>query len=268
VSWRAFWSLLFLGLSLSAAYGCRTVPPPQSPAFYYLTSEIAYLRDRAGYEGNVLAQLYKGDQVERLEMEDSGWWRVQPSRTGQAGWLQGDLLSPTPVAVALWVMLKTVPLRECPQEACPTLQLLYRGDRVQKIEQNSQGWWRVLPANTRILGWVPAAALADRLPPPPTAQRPGKTSPYAYVVVRQLRLRAQPLEKAKVIKHMALNDQVERLEQGPQGWVKVRHVASGAVGWVAGRYLETLPALAPLAPKPGSKPPEKKGQAPPEPEAM
>ena len=60
-------------------------------------------------------------------------------------------------------MTQTVHLRECPKDLCPALQLLSRGDQVQKIEQNDQGWWRVLVIESRNLGWLPAKILAENL---------------------------------------------------------------------------------------------------------
>jgi len=250
-----------------------TPPRPATPEIstYYMASVIGYLRDSPGYDGLLLGQLYKGDQVEKLDRKETGWWRVRSARTGQTGWIQGELLGPDPVALVHFYITRTVALRECAGEACPSLQLLYRGDQVQKLEENEGGWWRVLVERSRTLGWVPAAATADRLEE--AAVKPPQ--PYYYVGVKALRLRRQPALAAEVVKTLGFNDQVEELEINPSGWVKVRQPATGAVGWVMGRYLEALPlkALRP-APRqkkpaaPQSEPPGPKGTEPPELDVM
>jgi uncharacterized protein YgiM (DUF1202 family) len=264
-----FRGLLLLGLILMGLWGCTHSRPQPPAASYYLTSEIAYLRDNPTYEGNVLAQVYKGDQVEGLGKDATGWLQVRSVRTGQTGWIQGELLSPQPVPVVYFIALRTVRLRECPQEDCPSLQLLYRGDQVQKIEQNDRGWWRVVLPSSRTVGWLPAGAVSDRLEEPQV-----KTPPkvYYYVAVLRLKLRSEPLAKSTVIKTLELNDQVEKLDQHPEGWLKVRLPVDGLVGWVASRYLSNLPVSSPRRPTPAKKPslqpPEKKEEVLPQPEIM
>ena len=233
---------------LLLAVACAT-PPSAAPISYWVVPALTYLRDAPRYQGNVLAQLYRGEQVERLDGSDEGgWWRVRSGRTGQGGYVQGDLLSQNPVQLTyFYVAVANVPLRECPEETCPTLQLLYGGDRVQELEENQQGWQRVLVDRGRSLGWLPPGVLAEK---PVTAKPPPPQKPYVYVAVPRLHLHLDPAVKAPVVKTLALNDQLERLEFGSDGWVRVRQPASGAAGWVLGRYLDVLPVQAkPPAPK-------------------
>ena len=262
----SFRLILLAAIVLIAGAACA----PQRPAApeggkYYVTTKITYLRDSPGYQGNLLGQLYLGDQVERLESHESGWWQVRSARSGQIGWVQGELLSPTPVLLVYFYVTHTATLRECAQESCPSLQLVYRGDQVQKIEENDRGWVRVLVARSRTLGWLPGAAVSEQL----EAAAGKAEGPYYYVAVRTLKLRQHPALEAEVVKTLRLNDQLQKVEVNPTGWVKVRQPASGAVGWVMGRYLETLPVRwaprlkQPAAPKPGE---EREGL--PEPEAM
>lgn len=274
--WRKFTASLLFTLILMLVGGCATPNPPSPAADYYLTSDFTYLRDAASFDGNVVGQLYKGDRVERLEVTDADWWRVRSRRTGQVGWVPDELFTPQPVPVTYFYVTQTIQLRECPKEICQSLQLLSRGDQVQKIEQNDQGWWRVLVAQSRNLGWLPARALAADLKAQPV-QEAGK--PYFYVAVRRLKLQRQPQAAAEVVKLLQANDQLEKLDQNPAGWFKVRQPASGAVGWVPGRALETLPVRFPRPEKrPKKKPqPAKPFEAPappppaplqPEPEIM
>jgi uncharacterized protein YgiM (DUF1202 family) len=234
--------ILLLTLLLALAGACAA-PPPQSPeGVYYLTTDMTYLRDAAAFDSNVVGQLYKGDQVEKLETGPANWWRVRSERTGQVGWVSAYLFSPAPAPVPLFFVKHTVNLRECAKDLCPSLQLLSLGDRVQKIEQNDQGWWRVLVVDSRNLGWLPAEALAESLE---EARAEAPEKPYLYVAVRRLKLFRQPQPEAEVVKLLQVNDQVVKLDQNETGWFKVRHPASGAVGWVLGRYLEPLPVRYP-----------------------
>jgi uncharacterized protein YgiM (DUF1202 family) len=121
------------------------------------------------------------------------------------------------------------------------LQLLSRGDEVQRVEAGGQGWWRVLVINSRSLGWVPAAALAESRE---DAQQKQPPKPYYYVAVRKLLLRAKPSDRSEVVRTLGINDQVEKIGE-TEDWFNVRQPSSGAVGWVSSRHLETLPLTSP-----------------------
>jgi uncharacterized protein YgiM (DUF1202 family) len=262
--------LLFI-LMVILAVGCAA-PPPHSPeGDFYLLTDMTYMRDTATFDSNVVGQLYKGDQVEKLEAGPPGWWRVRSGRTGQNGWVSAELFTPTPVPVPLFSVTHTVSLRECPKEFCPSLQQLSRGDQVQRVEQNDQGWCRVLVAKSHNLGWLPAKVLAEHLEEP---QAKAPEPLYYFVAVRRLTLRREPLVTAEAVTLLQFNDQVERQDRNPAGWVKVRQPASGAVGWVQERYLEVTPLKYPRFEKPKKKkptaPPAKPAETAPqaEPEIM
>ena len=247
---------LLLGLACSCA-GTTVVKPPEGP--FFVTPEITYLLDSPGYAGNVLAPLYRGDKVELVDAGESAWWQVDLQRSGQRGWVRKELLSPDPVAgVFYFVKMETVPLRECPRSDCMPLQLLFRGDQVQRVEAGDQGWWRVLAVNSRSLGWVPAAALTERRE---DVQQKQLRKPYYYVAVRKLVLRAKASDRSEVIRILSLNDQVEKIGE-TKDWLNVRQPSTGAVGWVLGRYLKTLPVILPprvgVGVGVGAPPPKKK----------
>jgi uncharacterized protein YgiM (DUF1202 family) len=268
-SWSNFLASLFFILMLAVVGGCTTTPPHSPEADYYLITDMTYMRDGATYDSNVVGQLYKGDQVEKVEAGGSGWWRVRSGRSGQNGWIPSELLSPNPVPVVYVYVTQTVSLRECPKEFCPALQMLSRGDQVQKVEQNDQGWWRVLVAQSRNLGWLPAKVLAEHLEKP---QAKAPEPQYYFVAVRRLTLRREPRLNAEAITLLQFNDQVEKLEQNLTGWVKVRQPASGAIGWVPERFLGTTLLKFPRFEKPTKKKPQPlkpaDGKNPPEPEIM
>jgi uncharacterized protein YgiM (DUF1202 family) len=238
------------------AWSCAEAPPQPPGSDFYVTPGVAYLRDRASYEGNVVGQLYQGDQVERVGGFSSPWWRVRDVRSGQAGWIQKELLSPEPLASTYYyVNQDSLALRDCPKPECASLQVLFRGDRVKKVTENDQGWWRVLAPETRNLGWVPGAALTEQFA---DTQVQGPQKSYYYVAVRKLNLRAQPAEQSEIVKTLRFNEQLQKLEQASQGWIKVRQPSSGAVGWVKERLLGTLPTVLP----------RDKGRAEPAPEPL
>jgi uncharacterized protein YgiM (DUF1202 family) len=251
-------------LTCALLWSCTAVRTRPLMGTYYVTSEVAYLRDSPAYESHVLGQLYKGDQVENLESTPSAWWRVRSGRTGQEGWIQESFLSLTPAPITYYyVSREVVPLRECPGEACPSLQLLYQGDEVQQVQKNDQGWCRVLVTKGRGLGWVPEKALAEQQ----VLNQPGNARQnYYYVAVDRLKLHQQPLTAAKVLKTLEFNNQLVKLAESPSGWFKVRQPSSGAVGWVEARHLESLPQQFPRRTKRHKK---QVPQAPvPEPEVM
>ncbi len=235
--------LLLLTLLLGLACSCaspQVVPPPEGP--YFVAPETTYLLDIPGYGGNVLSPLFRGDKLDLVDGSDPTWWQVKLQRTGQTGWIRKEQLSLTPAAtVFYYVKEDTLPLLECPRSDCLPLQLLSRGDQVQKIEANAQGWWRVLAIKGRSFGWVPAAALAETSG---QAMQQRTLKPFYYVATRELILRAQPSARSQAIRTLRFNDQVQKLEEA-KDWFKVRQPSSGAAGWVLSRYLESLPLISP-----------------------
>jgi SH3-like domain-containing protein len=241
--YREWINLVKLSLLLGLVWSCASPPvvkPPEGP--FYVTPEITYLLDSPGYGGNILAPLYKGDKVAGVNVGESAWWRVELQRSGQQGWIRKELLSPDPVAtVFYYVKEDTLPLLECPRPDCTPLQMLSRGDRVQRVEAGAPGWWRILVIASRSLGWARAAALTERLEE--ARQKPLRKF-YYYVAVKKILMRAKPSNRSEVVGTLSVNDQVEKIGE-TEGWFNVRQPASGAVGWVVSRYLETLPLIFP-----------------------
>ncbi len=242
-SHRHWIRLISLSLLLGLACACaetQVVKPPEGP--FFVTSEITYLLDSPGDGGNVLGQLYRGDKVEKVDGGDSAWWRVRLQRSGQTGWIRKELLSPNPIATTFYYVNEdALHLLECPRSDCLSLQLLFRGDQVQKVEAKDRDWWRVLVIRSRSLGWVRAASLTERLA---DTQQTQIRKPYYYVAVRKMMLRAAPSTRSGVIRTLQFNDQVQKLGE-TKDWFKVRQPSSGALGWALSRELETLPMVVP-----------------------
>ena len=230
---------LLLGLVWSCA-PTQVVQVPAGP--YFVAPEITYLLDSPGPGGNVLSPLFKGDKLDLVEGGDSTWWQVKLQRTGQTGWVRKELLSLTPVAtVFYYVKEDTLPLLECPSSDCIPLQLLFRGDQVQKNRgRRPREWWRVLAIKSRSLGWVQASGLTQNSAEALQERR----QPYYYVATRKLILRAQPSARGTVIRTLQFNDQVQKIGE-TKDWFNVRQPASGAVGWVFSRDLEPMPLISP-----------------------
>jgi uncharacterized protein YgiM (DUF1202 family) len=236
--------LLTLFLSQVSAYArTQRSQPPEGP--YFVTTEMTYLLDCPSYQGDVMSPLYRGDKVDLADGSDSTWWRVKLQRTGETGWVRKELLSLEPAAsVFYFVKEDSLPLRECPRRDCLALQSLFRGDKVQRVQEGGHGWWRVLVIESRSLGWVPASALTENRKEP-LGEDSQKS--YYYVAVRKLILRAQPSTRSEVIRTLQFNDQVKKLAVSKE-WFKVRQPSTGAVGWVVSRALATLPLFTPRVP--------------------
>jgi uncharacterized protein YgiM (DUF1202 family) len=205
----------------------RYYPPP---VYYYVSPISTYLRDCPGYECAVVVDVYSGDQVELLDRTDYGWSRVRLTRNGIIGWLPADLLSSAPLPPTYYVALSNVYLRECADYNCRALELMYRGDRVEKLDQNYLGWWRVRSTKTGITGWMTVSALSPRPGPP-----------FYYVNVSSLALRSGPSTSHRLLTTLSFNQQVEMLGMSPAGWAQVRDTRNGMIGWVAARYIEPYP---------------------------
>lgn len=227
--------LILTALTLFA--GCQTPVTggyPVSPTYNYVIPTTTYLRDCPGYQCGVVTEIYSGDRVVVLDRNPFGWARVQLERTGAIGWLPGDLLSYTPVPASFYVSLATVYLRSCADYNCAPVELLHRGDRVDKLDQDGRGWWRVTAFRSGRTGWVPATALSIRPGPP-----------YYYVNVSSLALRSGPGTSHKILTTLGLNTRVEVLGSGVGGWLEVRDTRTNIIGWVYGRYLESVPVSSP-----------------------
>ena len=267
-SWRRS-SIILLVLVVFSLSSCHPIPVETRPSIYYVTPVITYLKECPSYDCKAVGELYRAEQVERLEGE-ADWWRVQAKRSGLTGWIQSELLSPKPLTIDIfYVAANTLELRECPSPDCPFRKMLFLGERLQKIDENDQGWLRVLVEKDASIGWVPAAQLTDRAVKP--AAQPRDEKSYLYAAAANVNLYYLPLFSSKIVKTVSLNEKLEKLVQHGKDWFKVRHLDSGAEGWVAAREIKASPVAKPLKRKrrhrrkAAPKPPE---QAPLEPEAM
>jgi len=227
--------LILILLALLLVGACvQPAPYPVTPSYNYVVPTTTYLRDCPGYECGIVTDVYSGDRVVVLDRNDFGWARVQLDRNGAIGWIAGDLLSYSPVPATFYVSLVSVYMRNCADYNCPAVELLHRGDRVEKLDQDGRGWWRVRSSRSGISGWMPASALSIRSGPP-----------YYYVNVTSLALRSGPSTGNRILITLGLNNQVELLGSGVGGWLEVQDMRTNIIGWVYGRYLESTPVRSP-----------------------
>ncbi len=259
---RLAWVIILLLIPLSG-FSCKHQPPSETkPSVYYVSPVITYLKECPGYDCKVVGELYQADQVEQLEVKDN-WWRVKAVRGNLTGWLQPELLSPTAITPEIfYVAVDNLELRECPGPDCPFRKMLLKGDRVQKIAQNDQGWYRVLVEKDAGLGWVPVELVTDKADIAAKVEVKSGEKSFLFVAQDNVSLYSLPLFSSKVVKSLPLNEKLEK------------HLASGAEGWAAGRDLKTEPVTA-EPPKPKKRfrkkpapPKPQPGEAPLEPEAM
>ena len=251
-------------LFLIALFSSACVPPQveTKPSVYYVTPVITYLKECPGYDCKVVGELYRADRLEQVEVKGD-WWRMRLEGGTLTGWLQRELVSPTPVAAAFYyIAADSLEMRDCPSPDCPLGKILLKGDRVQKIDQNDQGWFRVLAEKDAGIGWIPAAQVSDQAVKPEAKPAPEKD--YYYAAAANVNLYSLPLFSSKVVKTLPLNEKMEKLAQHGQDWFKVRHPNSGAEGWAAAKDLKTSPVTPEPAPK--KKKRFKKKPAPPKPQ--
>jgi len=271
---RLAWIMILLLIPLFPI-SCQPQPPAPKPSVYYVSPVITYLKDCPGYDCKVVGELHQADQVEQVEVKDN-WWRVKAVRGNLTGWLQPELLSPTPITPEIfYAAVDNLELRECPSPDCPFRKMLSKGDRVHKIAQNDQGWYRVLVEKDAGLGWVPVELVTDKAEIVAKAEVKSGEKSYLFAAQLNVNLYSLPLFSSKIVKALSLNEKVEKLAEHGQNWFKVRHLASGAEGWAAARDLKTelLPPEPPKLKKKFRKKPAppkqpQPGEAPLEPEAM
>jgi uncharacterized protein YgiM (DUF1202 family) len=235
---------------------CASFGAKQTPEVYYTIPPVTYLREFPGYASRIVVTLYHGEQVSMVSSREDGWCQVHVSQSRQVGWMPRPLLSEVPINLeTYYVQANEVPLRDTPQEEVISRYVLYRGDKVSKLSENQQGWWRVLVEKDKRLGWVPAAVVSIKEPeraapgkgitgPTEASLRPATQNSF-YVATTTLKLQLLPLASSQVVKVLQFNDAVEKVSQSGPTWLKVRYPETGAQGWVLARYLSESPAKSP-----------------------
>ncbi len=247
------WAFLCLLLLVNS---CIWFKARQTPEIYYTTPPVTYLRELPDYASLIVATLYHGEQVSMVSSQEDDWCQVKVRHSQQVGWLPRPLLSEEPIHLeTYYVQANEVPLRDAPQEEVISRYLLHRGDKVSKLTENQQGWWRVLVEKDKRLGWVPATVVSlnpmEKANPEKGITAPAKAifqpaPPNSYyVATTSLKLHLLPLASSQVVKILQFNDAVKKVSQSGPTWLKVRYPETGAQGWALASHLLESPAKSP-----------------------
>jgi len=157
------------------------VPVPSS--FYYVITDNVPLLELPKKDSTSLALLAKGERVTKLEGNPQGWWQIKTAATGIKGWLLSVALSKKPIINSepprqyYYVAIRNLGLRAKPWIRDEIIKTLHFNEQVQKIAQNSQGWFKVrLPADG-VQGWVLSRYLEHLPSIAPRQISPVKTIP-------------------------------------------------------------------------------------------
>ena len=150
-------------------------------SMYVVEAEAALLRDYPSPDSGILTRLDHSDQVEYLDANASGWWKVRSLRTGVVGWMTSDLLAAAPPKLPLSIPTKTeyyyvntpsIDLRVIPLHSSATTGTVQLNDRVEKLGSSPAGWTKVRNPRNGHKGWLPTRYLSAKLvsSPAPAAQ--------------------------------------------------------------------------------------------------
>ncbi|RLA89967.1 MAG: hypothetical protein DRG58_03585 [Deltaproteobacteria bacterium] len=139
--------------------------------------------------------------------------------------------TPTPVAAPVeralyyYVGAKELDLRQDPNPQSDVTATVTLNERVEKTDQSSEGWFKVVTADGRS-GWA--------------SEKYFKLDEVTDFYVNRWgrRLRTTPNVKAQAVTKLRLNDQVKLLDPHPQqGWVRVQVQRDQSQGWLELRDL-------------------------------
>jgi uncharacterized protein YgiM (DUF1202 family) len=279
---KKFYLTYFVLFILLLINSCVSPETWQSQEVYYTNPVVTYLRESPGYASQTSATLYQGEQVIILSRTNDDWCQVKTAPGGQIGWIHSTLLSSKPIPIeTYYVQVQEVPLRAAPQKEIRSRLVLHRGDKVRKLSENEQGWWRVLVEKDRSLGWIPVSTISGYpskktlsgaaekpsekiIEEKPASSRPAPNQPF-FVATTVLKLHRLPLISSEVVKVLTFSERVEKVSQSGSNWLKVKHPKTGVQGWTQSFYLSESPAKVPK-PIPQKKERVLKTPAPPEPD--
>jgi uncharacterized protein YgiM (DUF1202 family) len=152
------------------------------PPIYYVAMNSVYLRDCADYNCRALGLLQRGDQVEKIDQDYRGWWRVTALKNRITGWLPASALSPRPGPPYFYVAVSSLALRAGPSTANRTLATLSLNNQVEMLGMGPSGWAQVRDLRTSTIGWVAARYLESfpvtyPRPTPKARKSTGKAAP-------------------------------------------------------------------------------------------
>ena len=160
--------LIFFLFIFSILVNSCIVKPPSKPQILYVNPPVTYLRDAPDFKSAVLTDLFVGDQVEFIDMTDTGWCKVRSARTNLSGWIPRELLvdAPPPLKGEIveppkkpnlpiyYVAVVNLKLREHPTNNSKIIKVLQFNNRVEKVDESPNGWFQVREPETDVTGWA------------------------------------------------------------------------------------------------------------------
>lgn len=211
-------------------------------AVYFVKPPITYLREQPDLASKSVIEVYKGDQLESLEGGENAWIKVKSARKDMMGWIPSNLVTRSQIEKEIYYVNKeNVTVHHSASRDSPTIKSLAFASKVQKVEEQPNGWWRILEENAGLFGWVEAESLGAS--PPVQQKLTQENSKSRFVAGKKVNLHKLPLRDSQVIKVLALNDKAEILARKGD-WIKIRLMETGAEGWVVSQVLKPTPVEA------------------------
>lgn len=139
---------------------------PVATAFYYVNDDTLPLLECPRPDCLPLHLLFRGEQVQRVEEGDRGWWRVMVVKSHSLGWVPASALTENIEDTRqkqirkpyYYVAVRKLILRANPSNHGQVIRTLGFNDQVQKIGE-TKDWFQVRQPSTGALGWVPSRDL-------------------------------------------------------------------------------------------------------------
>ena len=169
VTSHRFWTFMTMILLVGSTTFLECRSSEAVGSLYVVAGEAALLRDYPTPDSGIVTRLHHQDQVEYLDSNASGWWKVRSLRTGTVGWMTADLLSPEVPAAPTAAPGKQVyyyanspfDLRIIPLFSAAVSGRVKLNDRLEKVGSSPEGWTKVRNVQDGSRGWLPTRYLSS-----------------------------------------------------------------------------------------------------------
>ena len=141
---------------------------PVAKGFHYVNQDTLPLLECPRDDCLPLHLLSRGEQVQRVEEGDRGWWRVLVVASHSLGWVPASALTERIEDTRqkqirkpyYYVAVRKLILRAKPSNQSQVIRSLRFNDQVQKIGE-TKDWFQIRQPSTGALGWVLSRDLED-----------------------------------------------------------------------------------------------------------
>lgn len=122
-------------------------------------------------------------------------------------------------------------LRGSPDVDSPVVAPLYKADPVELMERKENGWWLVSSVRTHQMGWIKRELLS-----------PHQVQVESfYIAAAKLPLRESPSQESPVRNILLKGEQVKKIGESEEGWLRVLSEKDGSLGWIPGDSISSQP---------------------------